>query len=360
MWILLRLAAAGVGFLIRLGSRFAAAGEERVFEGHRYNCHVSKKKGQVTSFRLSMAFPKGVVFGMTCERSWDAFFKSLGFSAEYQTGDATFDDKVYIACDNPAFCHALKNQPRHRELLLEFFAAGFYRIRSDGNRLMIEAKRELPDKWVVHLPEAQKLLLAALADTPSYLSDPFVWRALLVEAVIWSLAGYAVASGVDFAVHKQDFHVKPYSVIGYGVCASIALMALLMFAIVVFLQRSSRSHRILIESFVALLLSLPIAGIQLVSDLNRGLDGKPSLMATVEVQRAYEQVHRGRRGRRWYTYHMEIGPADSPVLLPLKIDISRTVYTSIQARKPISIEMGPGFLGLPWYRKINGINCSAL
>jgi hypothetical protein len=76
------------------------------------------------------------------------------------------------------------------------------------------------------------------------------------------------------------------------------------------------------------------------------------------VTNRYQRVHHGRKGRRWYSYHIDIEPVDysGAIKIPSQISISRDVFQIINPNGFVRLELGKGRLNHPWYRSISPEN----
>ena len=83
---------------------------------------------QTKLFRNQLLRLKGGWVGIPCpseydfrlkpERWHDRLFKSFGIAAEYEVGDAEFDDRLYIVSDDRAFCVRLRLDSELRQKIL--------------------------------------------------------------------------------------------------------------------------------------------------------------------------------------------------------------------------------------------------
>jgi hypothetical protein len=215
----------------------------------------------------------------------------------------------------------------------------------------------------------------------SRLRDRFLWKALVVEGVVWSIAGYAIGAVVELAVRKEDYHLDASAVAWTGLAAAGVALAVLLAVIALALRGSSRGHRIIVESAIVLLLGLPTTAIQVVGDTNRALDDAPGIRFARVVAECEVQVHTGRRGRKSYSYHLHLRPPGAALSdderrvldelelppgvvvpppeaprggpeLPGDIEITRELCDVAHAGATVELELGPGLCGLPWNRRI--------
>lgn len=351
MWILIRLVVA----LIALGARLLKREFPRSPTTHLdgvalFETLQTNKRKKVTGFRIGVALPELPRFRLQAEGTVDRLAKALGLVTEFQTGDQGFDQGIYIACDHPGLLHPLRDQPRIRDLARKVFASGFRRIRCEDEMLWLERQSDRGPM------QAERELLLALRDALSRLTlmgrwwkDPYVARVIAIEAVIWSLVGYAVAALTENVLERGDTHLSAFALLPLGLSVAAILFPLLFGVTVALLRQSSWSHRILVEAALALGLGLPMIGIQTVSDLNRGLDQSE----TVVVQRQVESTEQ-RKHRRSTSYYLVLGAAPAPetISLPPKVQVSYALYSRARAGAQVRFELARGSLGIPWYRDI--------
>ncbi len=328
-------------------------------QGVSYFLKINQNRGQFQSMTIGIPFGHQIAFTMAKEQKWDIFFKNIGFSIEFQTGDPVFDQKIYIAAEHPLFCRSLANQAKIRELILELFDAGFDKLWSDGRFLYLQSKQNLSSgPWISKAGSLVNLFHQFFkTNFISFGRDPFAYRAIIVESIVWGIASYSVVSYFESYVYREDFHLNHTALLKYGLSFSIGVLVLLMFFIILFLKRTSRSHIILVECLVLLVFSLPIAGMQLASDVNRGFDRSESEISEVKIINLTRKQHRRRRSS-YYTYHMKVNKVSGPVEFPEDIKVSLDIYQQLREETQIKIETGKGYLNVPWYRKIADIDCS--
>lgn len=356
MWILLRIVAAVCGVLYRyISASWGDEPSERIGEVAYSEKRRENKRGDRTYHRIGVRLTTSICFAITKESSWDGFFKRVGLSREFQTGDRNFDKRIYIASDHLELCDALRDNAELRKLIRGLFRDGVDKIWSNGYMLYAAAKKPLATKvYVARLDRIRIELVDAAATAPSRFGDPFFWRALVVESIVWGMAGYAAVAVLDLIINRQDYHLDQGRLLVYG-AAGAGIVALgLLALIVLFLQRSSRSHRILVESAVLLVLSTPVFGVQVVADINHGGDAALPIVVRSRVRDHWREEHRSKRGTR-HSHHMYIDHIEGEVPLSGKLDISPAVFWTLTDGAEIPIAIGRGRLGLRWYKSINGI-----
>lgn len=361
MIILFKLLVALSAFLVRAwrsaaGSRDTSA---PVFSLDNEYCHqrLHKDKGSVVATTLEVELSLRSVFKLSRETAIDKLFKAIGLSEEFQTGDAAFDDLVYIACDSAAFSHEVRHDSRTRELISELFHERIRSIECDGRSLWIKSKGDRSGDE--HVKRAAILLKKQLSDVDRNFVgsrvDPFVAKAVAIEALIWSLAAYAASGYVQWTMMPEDVHLDQMALFTKGLWYGAGAATLLLLLIVTLLRGSSRGHRVLVESALVLGLSLPVGGVAVVSDINTGLDKSASVWAERTVYSTEKRKHTGRKSRTWYSYHALLAPAaqEEEIPVPSSVQITASDFYKARAGGKVRIELGRGRLRLPWFRSLS-------
>ena len=353
MWILLRVLAACVAFVWKYSAQVSNRQPTGERHGVPYFIALRKHKGKVSRIDIGVPLQGPVIFTLGREGGWDSFFKAVGIATEMQTGDVRFDGKVYVACDHPFLGSLLKSDLAARERILKLFDAGFKQIHSDGVRLWARASSlpDPPESYVETLLELRQEIRELESTMPSHWSDPFLRRAVVIEAFIWSILAYAIGSAAESAVFREDYHLSQGDVIRDGLAAAGLLFLALLLAIVVIMKGSSKGHRLIAESALVLCVGLPVATIQIVSDINRGFDSSPGMVTAVKIVDVEKREHRGRRGRRWYSYHFHVDSTGAPGTIPPSIEVSPQLFGEGAPGRELEITIGQGRLGHAWYRQ---------
>jgi len=351
MWITFRLLLALAAFLAKQVARLMGRSKAGEHNGIPYYQTIQKGKNVIYKFKVGAPLDSNVTFALTQETSFDAFFKGLGLSKEFQTHDPAFDKKVYIACDHPDFHRLLATHEKARRSI-DPLIPRYDRVFLDGKTLWLEKKgNHGPDPEDIRLLMEFRETILALGYRPSsFASDPFFWRALMVEGFTWSLAAYSFGGFLELPFHNEDYYPRSLDILVPGLGASALLFTLLMGGLFIFLRGSSKGHRILIESAVLLVLSLPFCGVQAVSDLNRVLDSSEPILVSRTISQVQRREHRTRRGGRSYSYHFHLVPGPGPV--PDQVRVTSTLFRSGATGRIVDFRIGPGRLRIPWYRHI--------
>jgi hypothetical protein len=317
------------------------------------------EEGDMVAFKLGMPLPTESLFKFELEGKSSKFFKSLGISTEYQSGDTNFDEKIYLACDHPVLLQQLGNSTQSRDLILELLINRKFRsIWSDGEVLWTtRSSRKEPTETEIQLLSQLVASLMPVCQTALQQKTPFFWRFLWVEAFVWALFGYAASVLLENRFNYHDYHLDSGALFQYGLIAAALLMAVLMMTIILLLRKSSRGHTIVAESFALLLLTLPLCGMQLVSDINRNFDKAAPQQQVGIISDVSKRTSSGRGSGIWTprtTYQLELQDElwvfGTPV--PQRIEISEKLYQHANTGEQLLLSIKPGFLGLPWYEKM--------
>lgn len=359
MWILAKVSIAGFAFIARLFSRTYSFLSKELAEEFRYENitgyikPTTAKNGKVTHTTFFIPFRCSFSFKLTLESDTDRFFKQIGLAQEIQSGDRVFDQKIYIACDSLVFANKITNTPEVRSLMLELFEAGCRNIHSDGSYLAVAFYGDRTQE--ISLGERLAKIYKQIFDlnilTKRFPFEPFAIQAIVIESIIWFIAAYAIGEVVYLFTAREDVHLYPQQVLRHGLVFGLILAALLVSLIAVFMKGSSRGHRIIVESAIVLVLSLPITGVGLVADQNVSFDKNPPVLISRQLYDKQRMAHR-RRGGTTYTYHLYLRPSQSTeqISVPDSISVPRATFDQAQRGDTVQIEIGQGWLNHPWYK----------
>jgi hypothetical protein len=185
-------------------------------------------------------------------------------------------------------------------------------------------------------------------------SDRFVWKALFAESVIWSIAAYGWTSYFAWTFSLTQLHLNQFALIRNGIILGIFAMVVLCGCVAFLFKGSSRGHRILIESFLVLTLSLPVGGIGMFHDINTGLGEQKATVIEAKVTLLEEKIHRKRSNKIKKSYHLDIDQNSYLSSYELKKNwkISFEQFQSIGQAQFVKFTIKPGYLGEPWIQSI--------
>jgi hypothetical protein len=161
---------------------------------------------------------------------------------------------------------------------------------------------------------------------------------------VWAVGVYGLASLVDAYFSRQTLHLDQSRLLAAGGFAAVLTVVALVLLTLLLLGRSSRAHRLLVNTGLTACLAAPLFGLQAVSDLNRAFD-RDSTTVVATVSRRWEAG----AGRGYY-----IEVANSSIS-PGVLRVSPHVFSSVQDGMTVPIVIGEGRLDIPWLRSINGV-----
>ncbi len=294
------------------------------------------------------------VFRLTGESWLDGVCKRIGFATELQTGDAEFDASIYIACDSPMFHSAVTESSAIRDCVSNLVKSGAISVTATGESLAIRLKGDRSGDLEIatQLVALTHLLRAEEARVLTNRQDPFLSKVIVIEALIWGLSAYALFSfSADIASKRElYFYLMPvfYRSLWFGGGLALGLL----FLIRRYLKGSSRSHRVLVESALALGLALPFSAYNLVSDINISMDTNPDIVLERVILSAERRKH-----RRSTSYHLNL----EKLQVEQGVEISRWIRVNQEdydlaskdgPTKMARITVGPGYLGFPYMRDL--------
>ena len=354
MWVLIRLLLAVSIGAMKYGWRRTRIGERRDRNGVDWVLTQRRNKSRVIATRFGVPLGRAMYFSLTKKRAWDRWFLSMGFSREIRTGDAEFDAAVYVAGDHPALEPVLQADAEVRAALLSLLAGGAKEIYCDGRNLWVSRSGNTPpsDEEIGLLAKVRDTLLAVPAESFAQLSEGFTNRARLISAMVWGAALYAVPGFFEAA-----FHVAPlYFEWGPVFIRAAGMLLILWVALValarLWLQGSTRAHRVLTENFFGIVFCLPVFAVFAVSDLNIQLDRSMPTVRVAHVQQVYTTLSHSRSGTHTH-YHVALSSRDAAEqVLPLSFEVPHAVYADVRLTHEIAVAMRAGALGVPWVQDV--------
>ncbi|WP_340599194.1 hypothetical protein [Bdellovibrio sp. GT3] len=359
MWILLKLIITVGAFLFRLGNRHIALqkmiGTTSQHEGIELFSYIAKGRAKQQLTTWNRSYSRDITFKLTKESKLDRWFKKWGFADEIQTRDLQFDELIYIASDNTGFMRKIQSDSECRGLITELFSHGCLWIAGSGG--FIQARfpgDQRSDNTIAVLFAKLSKQIEQIEKQPRE-SDTFAWKALVSESLIWGFAGYAFASVLQWMRLREDVYVNSVELARSALIAS-TLAAVILVAIIGYIfRKSSRGHRIIVESILVLAFAIPFGGTALFSEINIKLDRSPSIIVEGIVEGHYTQMHRVRSGRHYITYHIQVSNTKSSLILPQDIRVSSQLYEKVNLYNRVRLDIGKGKLNHPWIREITAL-----
>ena len=354
MWFVLRILTLVGVFLWRFFWRRQFIVSTRPYRDKRGVTKVVTRKGKFVKAFRGLAYSGPLRFQIAREGGWDSLFKSLGLAVEQQTDDAAFDGKFYLTCDQPMLGEVLGENAPARKAVDTLFGSNIRRVFTDGAYLWAEIRKEKHDEAGV-LKSLHILRHALLEADPSHarsMLDAFFWKAVAVESLIWSIAAYGLLALPELGGNRTTLYPDASGLWKLGLSCSVAVLAGLFGGVVVLLRGSSRGHRIIAESALALLVGVPLSTVQFVSDVNIHFDHTSPSVLVSRVQEKTTEVRRRRRGTSAH-YFFHLAALDRhPEALRGKIEVARPLHQSVDSGGRVAVTMRSGRFSLPWIESI--------
>lgn len=329
------------------------------FEGYDYK--FLKSKSRTTGLLMGAKCVSDANFLIKQQTSVDAFFKRIGVSKEFETGDSSFDDACYLATDCSDLHRLLVDEPKLRtaiKAILSFSYGGFAAkaIYCRKGRIWIKfdvgvwgADKDI-EPIVKKLGHPLSLIANAVVDlakTGLNWRDPFIYKAALVLAISSGLAINAFIQFYRTSLGDLPFILYPKEVAIDALIYSFIALPILVLIAIYWLGRGARTHLVLIELVTVGALGLFASFAFELRDINIELDdSKPDFFETKIVSK---HISKGRRGTS-YSIKVKNWSCDCG---NYSIKVSSATYNSASTSDPVMIAQRNGYLGYKWINAVN-------
>ena len=285
--------------------------------------------------------------------------KFLGFATEVQTGDPTFDATVYVTADHPMMMHGLSKDQELRQIIMNVLRQPGASVFCDGSHVWLKLNGDPePALWTTHV----RAIADRLSRVKTRFSDAFFVRAAIIEGLAYVPFIYWIGAALPFVPEVENLPNASEGLIVPGAIIAATWAGLTLILTRMLLSGSSRAPKIAIETGIVLLLSLPFAGNLAAHELNQALDsGKPVIFEGVVSSKFQIKSRRTRIIARTHRYYARMGepiPMNNGQNVVAHIPVDRTLFDLLEIGDVLSISIGDGFFGVPWYRNIEIIGSS--
>jgi hypothetical protein len=359
MWLFLKVVVVASAILLRTLFRFKVllTRWHTTYSLNGLTVKETKHKGKnstTTSWYIPLECRS--LFKLSHETSWHRFFKWLGIAIEIQVGEKNFDDLVYVASDSSSFLYEVKSNPAARELIMKILQESGSTISSNGKYLSFtfNGDKSNHDALLALCTQLHGHLSKIETNWRVLFQDHFKGKILIVEAVIWAIAAYVWAGYLQWTIDRQDRYLDMMPLIKHGIGAGIVGSLLLFVATYYFVKGSAHSPKLFLELLCLCIVAMPLGGVLTLDDVNRELDRSPSSWVDTKITDHYTREHRGNKGRRWYSYHLALAPAENSnaYSIPTHIEINRDLYRRATRQGTLRMELALGYLGYAWFRSL--------
>lgn len=316
--------------------------DPRLAQGINYKSEYrAKSKNNPASLTITADFTFPAPISFKTESKLDRFGKTIGLAGEVQTGDAAFDDAIYVDSPYPEYATRMLADSDNRRALRRCFAAvpnlAKMECRPDRTRFTISpADSKIPS------PELAAELIAALPGLKQAVSRLEIRRNAFRErigpAVIIATAALGLLGIIAMAIGLAAFESLDSAIFIPGLLGGLAATG--VWTLLSFLVLRGRSGALL-PFLLALTIGLfdfSMLGIGAVHIAN-GI----SATAPVETHRVPVTGKHISRGKNSTSYYLEIQPWREG--LDTSLHVSSSWYDAYEAGDSIGIDSRMGGLG---------------
>ena len=326
----------------------------------------SRKKSKITSVDLGIACHKLASFSLKRQSWLDNFFKRIGVSNEFETGDQAFDDLVYLVSDNKTLHRALANSSAFRsavKTIMDFGVASKLEAREiqcRNGRLWatFKAGSDYSEGQISTVAKALVKEFETLVNSVQEVAtvsgprwaDPFVIKAAFLLAIS---SGLAINGGIQyFRIHfgklpfTLDYSLIADDALAYSVVFILAFVGIALY----WLGRSARTHIVLIELMTIGALGVFLSIATEMRDINIEMDAASPQIFETQVERKYT-TSGYRRGTKHYLvvkdWRCDCGT--------YRMRVPAFIYRSVSEQGKIQLVQHQGYLGYPWVSQIRAL-----
>ena len=366
-------------FLLLLFRVFHYVGRLRISAGEAVNVgadtgHVDITRDKYKAVRgvhLSVEVSDRFRFLLRPESALDRFAKRFGIAQEWQTGDESFDAKIFILSEDPALLETLSTDKELRSLIATVM--DFHRgARLDCARgklhlevLVSDVDKEQSDE-VLNEQFAREMLpaLARLRARLERISagdwradrDPTLRRKAWLVGISTTIAALGIL-GLLVSIRYDRYQVVREAIPYYSAWITGCIGAALLAGIFLWLGRRPHTHAVLLDVILAALPGAWLASNAGLTLYNEEYDATAPAHYSVKVSSAYTSRHKSRTH-----YHLVV--AQWPDARGIReVEVREGEYSLIYTGGCVGVLWHPGRLGDGWvsgYERANTENCGVM
>lgn len=339
-----------------------------LYEGQKDNLNLQTEYFAGTNKRapylkIFLSCPSHGKFETAQESGFDRFFKKLGIAVELQTGDANFDQQVYITSNTVPFVRSYFADANKREALLEMINLGFKTIKYNGERFeLVQSPFRASEGAIKTILEKATPYLRELVQNVSLYAPPsdsatLGWK--FNRWLMFGLASLCLTFGiVSFILSLYYTVFDAWEMFLSSLKYSVAVFILFAWGALKLLKGRSSSHRELMAIWTMSLIGLVLLSYGTMNYYNCYFDQAPAQEHILPVVYKQIKTHHKRRGGETYSYHLYV---DSWRRLSHResLSVSINLYHSVTPGvSRLRILTKPGRLGFEWlsyYERINDV-----
>jgi len=299
------------------------------------------------------ALPELPVMRLREENRRDRLGKRLHINHELQTGDALFDEHIYIECDGrDHISHRMLSSPEVREGVTGLLALGFQFVDFRSQRCDLKAEwHQGAAEFDLHTVEQTVSCLAQIADNlPAFRRVP---SSSPMTTGSWVVLTSWLLAGVSLMMHwMADARWEP---LGSGldpltVRAGSLLLLLHIVAVWATVRGHSRALRHLTSGVLAGVLLAPCASRALLTTANGAGD---TTISTHERVLSYRRMDVGEDSTSYFFFFPAV---PGMVEDSLQLSVSRQEFNAASQGDTFQLMIGAGRLGTPWLLDLEPLN----
>ncbi len=297
---------------------------------------------------LEAPLESDLTFSLDSEDLLHDMWKSLGFGVEQQVGDPCFDQDVYIHSDQPSVGKLLSENESLRDLIKRLIEK-VHSIEVTGTALRVRMSGTTDLATVLDDIAALHASLAALLQsTSSSMSEkviksslPWVlFSALAVRLALWLALGLCIF----ICLNPRGALLAPERVGLIGMAIGVAGFVGLLLGVKGLFRGSSSAPRI--ANRVALVsVAFPFLSFAAIKSINVSFDTSPGWRVPCIV----ESLGRG------FSVRVSLAPGAPrlPFSFRRTIEIDRKLFSELKQGSAVTVDIGAGAFGFPYYRAVS-------
>ena len=272
--------------------------------------------------------------------------------AAFQTGDADFDQRIQVICDQAEFWQWLASDPTARQAILAILASYTVEyVECDQDQLKVYTNQ------LVQLPELAPALLFQVVDALQPLCRISQQTRLRpsTTAPRFSLAIALVTMLLLLDLYRSDGafwqqHITHWRLLGYTLAGSVLLYVLSYRRLKTWAGNSLPRHRVKNESLLLLWLTYPLLLCKFLVTVNTSAPFDQGVQVQAQVLQKTE--HWSRRYADSYSVTLIQQQPVFGVFPPTDWAIDAATYQRINEQSAVTLTIQPGHLGLPYVQRI--------
>jgi hypothetical protein len=352
------IAAVFVRVLYTLSTRRWRAGKPVEIAGQACGCNIRRGKyRRVQRISFDLPLPDRQRFVLRLETRYDRFATKVGLAREWQTGDASLDERVFVVCEDSVFNDALLANRELRAACAALFAQeGVQAIECARGRLYVDfvppsdfvkadddvLQREFGDVLVPLLLRLRDRLNGIASGEWEASRDPSLARRSLLVGVCVAIGVVGVVMAISSSRLEWRQMVED-SIDRHALWVTLTIAGALLGALFLWLRITPHTHGVLLD---VLLAGIPGAWLAAQAGYRmydqRADEARPRHIA-VTVQSTTDS--RGSRGSHSYYLTVESWP-DSRAAH--RIQVRREVFVQFRGGDCMYVDWHAGALGDAW------------